>query len=400
MSRLIFEHELPRQVHACCFDIFKAFDHVNLDMVNSLIENRCKDIKVLIEWKNELEDLKRMNLDISGQVIKRTKGILQGSELSPFIFNFITTCILEDIDSKSISSQILVYADNWIVVNNDKVTLTQDIVKIIESINKYGFIVQKNDLKFFQFKKRCTSNKCENIFKNATNKEKILGINFIFNNNYMEIDKESMKFSININYSTDPHTAILLIKKFYNPKFRYYADMLRIWDYGEYETYLNWYKKEIRRVFNRITVTLLVPNELIDNIVNEGIMDRRTNYYWFYAADFKENIPNDNRMIKEKLKRWKNLAYWLKNEDKYLGIHTIFNFIMQSNTDDPYNYVKSYIDKKNLHRTYINLDLAYNAIISNKDMISVMEYSQEIINENLAICFYDPLKNKINNYYC
>ena len=399
MSRLIYNYELPKQIYACSFDIFKAFDHVNLDMVNDLFEAKCNDIKVLAEWKNELEDLKRMNLDISGHVINRTRGILQGSELSPFIFNFITTCILKEIDnSDKVSSSILVYADNWIIINNDRIILSQEMVTILNIINRFGFIVQENDIHYFQFKNRCTTDKCENIMKNASRKEKILGVNFMFEDNYMEIDKESMKFNININYSTDPHTAILLIKKYYNPKFRYFADMLKIWDENEYDAYVEWYKNEIKRVFNRISVTLLVPNELIDNIVNNN-MDRRTNYYWFYAADFKNDIPNDSFMIKRRLRRWKNLAKWLKEENQYLGIHTIFNFIMQEVTDDPYQYVKSYIDKNNLHRTYINLDIAYNAIISNQDMIAVMEYSQEIINENYAACIYDPIKNKVHNYY-
>ena len=112
------------------FDIYKAYDNVDLDTLDNLMDYYCSDLDVLAEWKNQLMDMKMLNMSISGQMLYRTKGVPQGSELAPFLFNFFTTCILYAIDSLGISSKILIYADNWILINNDK--------KIIE--NEYKII--------------------------------------------------------------------------------------------------------------------------------------------------------------------------------------------------------------------------------------------------------------------
>lgn len=66
------EEDIPTFAFA---DIAKAYDNVDLDLLNQIILEMNPPADVLIEWQDELRDLKVLNMDVSGVCINRSSKI-------------------------------------------------------------------------------------------------------------------------------------------------------------------------------------------------------------------------------------------------------------------------------------------------------------------------------------
>ena len=310
--------------------------------------------------------------------------------MAPFLFNFFTTCILYAIDSLGISSKILIYADNWILINNDK-KIIENEYKIIKETLKERFCFDIIDgYKLLEFDSIKTGEMKPSVEGLET---KILGITFKNQNKILQTDISKNTFTIR-SRTMDPHNSILYIKKFYNPKYRYYADFYKIWDDQDYKLYRRWYEKELRNNLKHMIVCLKVPNALIENII-DGNDNKLTNYLWYYAADF-HGLDNDNIYIKNWLNRWLDLANFIKQNQYYIGIHTMINFILDKREISVNDYVKNRTEKHNNKRTFLNMDMIYNCIVTNKDLKSYLQFTQETINITRSdIDIYNPLTHLI-----
>jgi len=375
-------------------DIYKAYDQVNLDIVDGLMKKYCDDVEILNQWKNEYDDLMNVNMSVSGVLIKRTIGILQGSELAPFIFNFLSKCILFEIDKTNVfSNKIIIYADNWIVIGNRKEVEAQ--MKWINMILE-NFGLKFSEVKYYDIGNIIYINNLD--FSNHYDTEfKFLGMPFGLIKNELIMDLHKIIFPIKYRYSMSPNTAILHIKKYINPKFNYYYSQLKIWNIKLAKHYLWWYKDKLRKWIMKTAVIYKVPRKLLRHIVHKEDNNPMLNYYFYYAADMKE-LHHDNTEIKLKINRWRILSEWVvKNPESYLGIYTITNFINDVRLRTPEDYIKigNGIEKTRKTRMFRNLDLVYNAIVANKDLMSFVQYNQETINYKDSFGRFDPFSNKI-----
>ena len=75
----------------------KAYDNVDLNILNKIILEMNPPDEVRLEWEDELRDLRTLNMDVSGVCIKRSNGLLQVSELAPGLFNIYTAYILDHL---------------------------------------------------------------------------------------------------------------------------------------------------------------------------------------------------------------------------------------------------------------------------------------------------------------
>ena len=388
---------LGKMYYILTLDIYKAYDQLDLEKFDEIMLRDCTDPIVLDEWAEHKADVQALNMNVNGTIIKRTIGTPQGSELSPFIFNYMTTCILKTIDFFEVHTKIIIYADNWILLNDNFDELTQDKNVILETIRQYGFRVEEKDIKIMEFNTLVRSDTINPMFPNIQNNNTILGINFINSENKLEIDLSKNTFSINTRRSMDPHNAILMIKKIYNAKFNYYSGIFDIWNPVQYNIYKMWYRSEIFKKLKIMAVIYKISNELLDSLI-DGNNDPRSNYYWFYAANFDSNIEtkDNDEYFNTLLNRWKDLASWLFKNEAYLGVHTLVNFIFKSQkTAD--EYIKVSIDKKNKRKTYINMDLLYNCIVTRQNPISFTQFMQEYVNLERSNYIYNPITGQINN---
>lgn len=123
------EEDIPTFAFA---DIAKAYDNVDLDLLNQIILEMNPPADVLIEWQDELRDLKVLNMDVSGVCIKRSNDFPQRSELAPGLFNIYTAYILNHLVIPP-HWEITVFADNWVLTS--KQLSKQQMFLEIQNIN-------------------------------------------------------------------------------------------------------------------------------------------------------------------------------------------------------------------------------------------------------------------------
>ena len=100
-------------------DVTKAYDNVDLDILDRMVMGLNPPPDVVQEWKQELYDLRELYFNIGSFTIKRTNGLPQGSELAPLLFNFFISHILKSEEFYRIVElfeiDVYVYADNWLI---------------------------------------------------------------------------------------------------------------------------------------------------------------------------------------------------------------------------------------------------------------------------------------------
>lgn len=132
-------------------DVKKAYDNVDLDILNEIVlfylsQVENPDPMVLAEWQAELEDLRQLNMEVEGYLIKRINGLPQGSELAPGLFNLYTTFLLNTIPNLPDYIQIWIFADNWVIGSTagqsalrQEVNKIQDHIKNVKNVGKLEF---------------------------------------------------------------------------------------------------------------------------------------------------------------------------------------------------------------------------------------------------------------------
>lgn len=371
--------QLRKPVTLVVLDIYKAYDNVNLDIIDPYIPEEVRD-----EWINEKRDLQTINMNVNGEVIKPTKGILQGSELAPFIFNFLTTIILNDpLFKKEIEPywKFTIYADNWTIWTTEPRKNTDyRLYKLKEILNKYGLTFLDNEVKIHSFK-YLSEIEPTNIKHKGNKFTRILGAGFRQSGKTLTLDPSYSTFEMNKIKSTSPNNAIYIAHKYYTPKYRYYYELFKIWSQNTANWYKNWYENRLYTWYKQVAIIYKCPKELIQNTI-EGNEDIRTNYYWYYAGNFNHRFKHDNIKIQYYLNRWKSLAKWIITHKSHIGIHTLIGFIKDELRRSTNVYIR---DEQNhnpkaLRRTYENMDGLYFTIITKRNPDAYMHYHQQLIN--------------------
>ena len=127
-------------------DISKAYDNVDLDKLHEIMNELHPPQDVWDQWCHEYADLKVLNMNVSGKLIKRVNGLPQGSELAPALFNIYTTHMLRKLEKINllVDLELAIFADNWVLYSNqlNAVQLKERILAI------NAFILDEYNLQF------------------------------------------------------------------------------------------------------------------------------------------------------------------------------------------------------------------------------------------------------------
>ena len=103
---------------ALLIDIQKAYDTVNLDILTDIIEKTFNNIGKKKILNNFIKIYKGLILIINGTEINMSRGLPQGSALSPLFFNLYINGVLKQINENN-NTQSQAYADDMILQGNN-----------------------------------------------------------------------------------------------------------------------------------------------------------------------------------------------------------------------------------------------------------------------------------------
>ena len=107
---------------ALLIDIQKAYDSVNLDILITMIESTYNNKVIKDLLTNFIEIYKGLVLIINGTEINATRGLPQGSALSPLFFNLYINNVLKQINANNnVHGQA--YADDIILQGNSIINI-------------------------------------------------------------------------------------------------------------------------------------------------------------------------------------------------------------------------------------------------------------------------------------
>ena len=296
--------QLKKPVTLVVLDICKAYDNVNLDILDPYIPEEVRE-----EWINEKRELRTINMNVNGEITKPTKGIPLGSELAPFILNFLTTIILQDpLFKKEIEPywKFTIYVDNWIIWTTEPIKNTEyRLIKLKEILNKYSLTYLDDEVKIHRFK-HFSDIEPTNIKHEGNKFTRILGAGFRQSGRTLTLDPSDTTFETNKNRSTSPNNEIHMAHKYYTSKYRDY-ELFKIRNQNIANWYKNWYEN---KWYKQLATIYKFPKESKQNIIT-GNKYIRTNYYWDYAGNFNHRFKHHNIKIQYYLNRWKSLANWI-----------------------------------------------------------------------------------------
>lgn len=103
---------------ALLIDIQKAYDTVNLDILTDIIEKTFNNIGKKKILNNFIKIYKGLILIINGTEINMSRGLPQGSALSPLFFKLYINGVLKQINENN-NTQGQAYADDMILQGNN-----------------------------------------------------------------------------------------------------------------------------------------------------------------------------------------------------------------------------------------------------------------------------------------
>ena len=242
-------------------------------MLNDLIANDPEinpELKRL--WIPEYFAIKNYILSIGSKILYRKIGLAQGSSLSPMLFNYYISKILEAnalyryINDPNIKTYI--YADNILILTNKEYSIEY----INDMIDAYTFACAQFNLSFNNpIIKRFTKVGipiCDlDVFPNIKDTFKILGIEFYIINNSLCINYYPMIFNIKRINCCSFYIAIKYIKKYHLPKFNYYFKFIKCINNIQAEAYKTWFIDKINNWIKNVAIIYKLPNDCIENKV-------------------------------------------------------------------------------------------------------------------------------------
>jgi hypothetical protein len=373
-------------------DVSKAYDNVDLYTLDVIIRKMDPPEAVLREWQAELRDLTVLNMDICGDSIRRTNGLPQGSDLAPALFNIYTTDILHSLDKQDFMKgyEIRVFADNWVIFGKDSSRLK--MVNLLLTLNAYlldnyslrftmdeAEIVEMNDM--VEETKSAIKILRAPYFQAHTS-FKFLGVTWYVKDKCVKFNAKDYQWKFAEIRLAPAFVVFLFIKRYLVPKFNYYYKYLKILDFKTAETYYQWFKENLR-IYLRKKIMML---HISDSLIEELIQPKDPNKIWRkylgpYLATLKK-IENENRRLTEAqlslLRKLKEVAEYVLNYDKKVGIYQLINFIFKKRSVD--EYFEKNEQNMNVHqrnRTWMVIDLVYYGIMTEKRFSSLTFREQE-----------------------
>ena len=366
-------------------DISKAYDNVDLDILNQAILSLNPPQNVLEQWRQELRDLRMLNMNVFGTEIKRKNGLPQGSELAPALFNIYTTRILRDLDENGLLDnqvQVAIFADNWVLYSihekllrkrvleinafifaNYKIQFSMDeaeIVKIVEIADGQPIILDSSVYKPFKF----------------------LGVNWKVYNNRVYFDQNDYHWNFPKIKLSPGFLVFSVIKKYIVPKFRYYYNYLTIVNPTEAQRYRSWFKKQLNYYLQKNLNMLNIQDKMIEQLVSPT----EPNKIWRkflgpYLATNREICNSNNKLTLQQMQllgKLKDAAKVILDKDYKAGIYQVSNFLFKfRHASDYFEHNEKNLNQHQRNRTWMIIDILYFAITAEKRISTQIFQEQE-----------------------
>jgi hypothetical protein len=261
---------------------------------------------------------------------------------------------------------IFIYADNILLKNQDnhsQSTILSKFKIIQETFNSYGLtfhepkvytingLLELNFNSFTEDLKKFEPNAiCIEEFK-------FLGIKFAVIKNKLVFNTDAIQFRFkNKSFELIPFKTFRCFTRYILSKFRYYYNILKLWNNNLAINYIDWFKKE--------TISFLKNNQIFSNIdfIVSDIINFDKNKgtslsYWEYYN--RNQIIDYNSDINEYLDRWSDANFLIYNCN--LQLYEIF-------PNDTYvnKFKGSFVDK---NYAYLYMDKIYRNIYNNKNIL-------------------------------
>jgi hypothetical protein len=366
-------------------DIKKAYDNVDLDILNRVIISMHPPDDVLQEWFDELADLRALNMDVCGEKIKRSNGLPQGSELAPMLFNIYTTHILNNLVTifPPINRyEVKVFADNWVIAS--KAISRNEMINLIYEINAWLFTNYKLEFTMDEMEIQQIDGKTNTDEKPILKHEiPFLGVKWKFDmENKLYFDYADYKWDLPPIKLLPGYSTFRFIKKFIVPKFRYYYDYLSVIQPDEANKYIKWFRNALIRYIRKQCNMIKIHGKLIDELIKPTDPNKIwRKFITPYLA--KENeIWNENSVLTleqiQLLEQVRKMATLCVEQDIKFGIYQASNYLFSNKSPQEYfkNNRKCQRNRER-NRTWMILDTLYFAITAEKRISTVIFNEQE-----------------------
>ena len=367
-------------------DIVKAYDNVDLTILDNFLCQKINDPLVRMQWNDELADLKTININVNGEIIQRTKGLPQGSKLGPLLFNMYTEYILSTISNiiENNNAKLFIYADNWVILFT--------VATYLEALNFYNDINNKLKIIGMNFETpevlisrvdrkddyssmpnpnwslEIITKELQN-FNKEFDSHKLLGWPLVFyklNNEFCVSFKGSeLLFELDHIYSHYWNDAIQfwiirIISKFkYKYEGLYYAGLFKL-----AELYKLWFVKSSYFWLKKYLVSYEISYEFIYDNLN-GIHKP----YLEYWRKYQINEPIKGKY--DKLVRLQSIANYLLDNNLYAGIYHVMESIDTNRFIDLKDRFKlcTTLSNRGYARLIKIFEVAYMAILRDKSLL-------------------------------
>jgi hypothetical protein len=370
----------PKTVWIAFADIKKAYDNVSLDSLDAFIKEEIYgDAWLSEEWQRELQDMRMLNMDINGEIILRTRGLPQGSELAPALFNYYLTRVLEEVNFDT-NIEYFAFADNMVVIGYSKDLVEITIEQINDKLRYYELEFEMNEVEYLRIdeilKGFCTyPNDPESKMVKDT---KFLGGTWSIINNKLFFDYQKFKFNLPKCIPQPGFQALKYAKKFIIPKYRFYANYLKTVDRMQIPRYKNWFYKEFTKWLQKSCIFQNIPSELIDEMIHPNKSDRNFSKFITVHLAYLKEIPIRKLNSKQisLLDRLALITKFVYNKQIKVGIYKAVNLLMKENLDVGDFAGLENCKGKQLRRVWMIMDLLYFGIL-NERRFSSLQFNEQ-----------------------
>lgn len=365
-------------------DISKAYDNVDLKKLDEVIRSLHPPQDVLEQWNEEYRDLRMLNMNVFGKLIKRTNGLPQGSELAPALFNIYTTKILQDLDKQKMLDgfHVAVFADNWVICGLREQDLREKVLEINAYIySEYKLQFSMDEAEYVKIVE-LADGRPYIVDRSQERSFKFLGVKWHLYLDKAYFDCKDYQWTFPKIKLSPGYLVFKVIKKFLVPKFRYYYNYLNIVNPNEALRYRKWFKLKLYYYLQQNLNMLNIQEKMVEQLISPSEPNKIWRKFIGPYLATNEGICNTNGKLTENqvrlLEKLQDAAKEILIRDWKVGIYQASNFIHTNRfAFDYFQYNMKNSTMKQRNRTWMVIDTLYFAITAEKRISTVIFQEQE-----------------------